>query len=279
MAKINFTAGLPVTHDVLERNIAHAKSLGLPYVDKPPVKAIKFHGRRLAVVGGGHSVENCLDDLRVWDGDIWAINGACSYLRAHGIESTLLTLDPLPVLAEKCRGAKKALLCSRCDPALFAALDGADVQLFDLVNDTPERGVWASCATVMCAFDLATDLGYRDIVFFGCEGSYEGTTHAYMDDPQALRFFVECDGQEYQTLPELYVLTEQLAEMLRTFPKHFTERSGGLLRAMVKNKEHDITKVSRALMNGLVWDTTIEGGHEINPHDFSPATEREWRAA
>lgn len=250
MPKINFTGTMPVEHDVLERNMAHAKSLGLSHVEKPDPKAIQFHGRPLAVVGGGPSVKEHLDELRTWPGDIWAINGACSWLRSCGIESTLLTVDPLPILAEKVAGAKKAILCTRCHPSVFAVLSEADVRIFDLAQDRP-GGIHASCASVLCVPDLATDLGFKDIFFFGCEGSFQASTHLYMNDPQDFRFVVECGGVEYMTLPELYVCTEQLAEMLRMFPKHLKERSGGLLGAMVRNAEHDIVKVSRALLQAL----------------------------
>lgn len=250
MPKIDFQGRLAVEHDVVLRNIAHTKSLGLPYVEKPDPSRIAFHGRPLAVVGGGPSVVSHLDELRGWTGDIWALNGACGWLRECGIASTLFTLDPLPIIATHAAGASKALLCSRCDPSVFAAMQGKDVRVFDVVNDSP-GGVWASCGTVLCAFDLATDLGYREIVFYGCEGSYEQKTHAYMDDPQNFRFVVSCGGAEYMTLPELYVTTLQLAEFLRKFPAHFSEKSGGLLRAMTKDPEHDIVKVSRALLAGL----------------------------
>lgn len=250
MPKISFTGKMCVEHDVLLRNIAYAKSLGLPYVKKPPAKEIKFHGRRLAVVGGGPSVKEHLDELRSWEGEIWGVNGACTWLREAGIESTLFSLDPLPILAKRCVGARKALLCTRCAPELFDALKGAEVTLFDVAQDE-EGGFLASCATVLCVPDLATDLGFRDVVYFGCEGSFRDATHLYMNDPQEKRFVVECGGREYLTLPELYVCTVELSALLRAFPAHFTERSGGLLGAMVRNQEHDIVKVSRSLLADL----------------------------
>lgn len=244
MAKIRFATNVPYEHHVLDGHIQSAKARGLPMVAKQ-----EPHEGKLAVVGGGPSIKNHLDDLRSWPGDIWAINGACRWLRAAGVESTFLTTDPTPGIAEVAKGARNALVASRCHPSVFDALEDAAVRLFHVSNDDV-GGFWASVSTVMVTFDLATHLGFREIHFFGCEGSYETTTHTYMDDPQTFRFVVACNGGEYLTLPELYLQTVQLAEVLRNFPVSFRERSGGLLGAMVRNPEHDIVKVSRALLAG-----------------------------
>lgn len=251
MPKIEFSGRMCVEHSVLERNMAHARGLGLQHVPKPARGSIHFHGIPLAVVGGGPSVKEHLDELRTWRGDIWGINGASAWLRTCGVESTLFSLDPLPVLAERCAGAKEAILCTRCAPELFKVLEGAHIRIFDCAQDVAEGGIVAGCASVLGVPDIATDMGYRELTFFGCEGSFTETTHLYMDDPQDFRFVVKCGEVEYMTLPELYVLTKELAALLRVFRTHFTERSGGLLRAMIANPEHDIVKVSRGLMAGL----------------------------
>lgn len=247
MPKIVFQGHVPVSHDDLLKQVAYAKSL-----DYPEVNEQEPHGRRLAVVGGGPSIVDRLDEIREFS-DIWAINGACGFLRRNGIESTLLSLDPCDFLAPRVLGAKKALLATRCHPDVFKALKGADITVFDAVNDT-ENGFWASCSTVTVAFHLATTLGYRKTVFFGCEGSFSELTHAYMDEAelQDYRFIVECGGRQYLTAPDLYMLTMQMAIFFRmAVNESFTERSGGLLRAFIENPEHDIVKVSPALLASL----------------------------
>lgn len=250
MGKINFAGKMCVEHKVLEKNMRHARKLGLEYLKKVPAKEIAFHDRKLAVVGGGPSAATRLYELRNWDGEIWAMNGACTWLRNKGIESTLFTIDPMPVLAESCAGAKKAILSTRCDPALFKALEGANIRIFDVAQDK-EGGFLSSCGTVLTVPDIATDLGFRDISFFGCEGSFEDQTHNYMNDPQDYRFVVSCGGREYMTLPELYVLTVEVAKLLKAFSHHFHDCSGGLLGAMIQNPEHDIVKVSQGLLASL----------------------------
>ena len=247
MASIEFRGEIPVSNDDLLLHVAHTKTLGFPEVQEQ-----EPHGRRLAVIGGGPSIVDKLDEIRGYT-DIWAINGACRYLREHGIESTLLSLDPCDFLAPRVSGATKALLATRCHPDVFKALEGADITVFHATTDA-DTGMWASCSTVTVAFHLATVLGYRQTVFYGCEGSYSEQTHAYMNEAelQDYRFVVECNGKQYLTAPDLYMLTKQMAFLLRlSINDAFTERSGGLLRALIECEKHDIVKVSRALMAGL----------------------------
>ena len=247
MPKIAFFGHFPVEHGQLERQMANARSLGYP-----TIREQEPHGRRLAVVGGGPSIADHVDEIRGYT-DIWAINGACRWLRERGIESTLLSVDPVDFLAPRVAGATKALISTRTHPDVFKALDGADITLFE-ANQDAENGVWASCSTATVAFHLATILGYRQTVFYGCEGSYAEKTHAYMDEQelQDFRFVVECGGRRYLTAPDLYMLTQQMAVFFRlAINDSFTERSGGMLRAFIENDEHDIVQVSKTLLASL----------------------------
>ena len=120
---MTFTGEPPVAHEEILRNIAHARGLGLP----EPVE-VASHDRSLAVVGGGPSIKDFLDEIRAHD-EIWAINGACSYLRSQGIESVFFALDPHPIVTKWAEGAKQALLVERCDPSTFEVLKDADVKV------------------------------------------------------------------------------------------------------------------------------------------------------
>jgi hypothetical protein len=131
---------------------------------------------------------------------------------------------------------------------VFQVLRGADIRVFD-VNTDSDKGLWASVSTATVAFHLATLLGYRKTVFFGCEGCFTQKTHAYMDEAelQGYRFVVECNGQRFSTAPDLYLLTQVMADLLRITTDAFTERSGGMLRAFIECPEHEIVDISPTL--------------------------------
>jgi hypothetical protein len=256
VAKIRFCGGPPVSPEGIEFNSVYSRSLGFPLAKKVPA-----HDRHLAIVGGGPSVKDYVEEIGAFKGDIWGINGACGFLRERGIESTFISVDPHEIVARWAKGATRALISVRVDPKVFEALNGAEIKLFELAQDK-DGGVRCFSSTASLGFDLATDLGYRTVVWYGCEGSWEGSTavsagnkddktHAYPEPSEKRdeRMVVLCqDGKEYLTAPDFYVQSCELAEIIRKFSRHFSERSGGLLRALVDKPEHDITKVSRALM-------------------------------
>lgn len=250
MPSITFEGKVPVPHEELLQHIEHSRGLGLPYI-----RDVEPHGRKLAVVGGGPSIVGMLDEIRRY-ADVWAINGTAPFLEERGIACTLLSVDPCDFLAPRVVGAKRAILASRCHPKVFEVLKGAEIQIFDAVQDCIPNGygVWASVSTMGAVPHLATVFGFRETVFYGCEGSFDAGTHAYMDekDLQEFKFVVLCGGREYTTAPDLYQQCLAMLPFFRTFPKHFSERSGGLLRAIVENDgEHEIVKVSKKLLAGL----------------------------
>lgn len=253
--KIDFRGTVPVSDEDLRKHVQYSQSLGYLSVVEQPA-----HERRLAVVGGGPSIVEKLDELREYS-DIWAINGACRFLRENGIDSTLLSLDPCDFLAPRVSGAKRALLAARCHPSVFDALKGADITVFNATTDARD-GLWASCSTMSVAFHLAVVLGYRKTVFFGCEGSFEEKSHAYMDEAelQDYRFVVEVGGKRYATAPDLFMLTTQMAQLLKLcINDSFTERSGGLLRALIEHDDWDIVQMSPKLTAELKEQKCLTG--------------------
>ena len=70
MGKISFVAKCRVSDAVLEQHRKHSHGLGLPELGSKPVAT------PLAVVGGGCSVIDDIEELQEFEGDIWAINGA-----------------------------------------------------------------------------------------------------------------------------------------------------------------------------------------------------------
>jgi hypothetical protein len=237
---------IPVAHEDIRRNVRHAAGLGLKtYRDVAP-----HPSRRLAVVGGGPSIEQHALALRTFDGEIWAINGAYGWCRERGIEATLFALDPHPIVAKWAKGAHKALVDVVCDPSVFETLKDADVTVFDCGADDGQ--ICARGATATAAPHLACRMGYHEVTFYGCECSYPaGGSHAYMHEERDEQLLVACNGEEFLTGTDFYIYAIELARFIRELPGFLKEESGGLLRAMVASPEFHIRWVSEALANGI----------------------------
>jgi hypothetical protein len=239
--KIAFTALCAISDEVIARNEAYAGSLGFPWFGRA--------GRpRLAIVGGGPSIARKIDALRRWDGDIWAINGAHNWLRDKDINSTFFSIDPKPIVAKCCAGAKRAVLATCCDPSVFDALKGADITAVKIGPGGLENGPTSATTAPV----IATEMGYRQLTFFGCESSYGDITHAYHGDvAYGSLLQVACNGESFLTNPAFFMQAEMLAALIREAPSVFKDESGGLLSAMVADPDYDITAASQSIHDGL----------------------------
>lgn len=214
-------------------NAAHCASLGLPKVLHLP----KASGA-LAICGGAPSLQSSLDALRQWDGDIWAINGACAWLARRGVFSTFITVHPgawKPEELERAtEGITRAFLADDCSPALFDALRGADVRTFSTEGDCGRNGGSTTASRVPM---LALKAGYSEMHFFGCEGSFAERSHTYKDESGDWDVVIEAGGLSYRTNCQMMLQSENLALLIRAFPNILKDRSGGLLAAMVAHPE------------------------------------------
>jgi hypothetical protein len=207
-----------VPRSVLEANARHCKTLKLPKVVIKP-----FHGRSLALVGGGPSVVDHLEEIRAYD-EVWGINESPMFLRKHGIKATLFSIDA-DLMCPEAYEVDSAILAEYVSPAVFDALKGKNVMTFDGKYGGP---------TSMCrAPRIALNLGFGRATIFGCEGSFGEKTHAYKDVRRGT-IVVRCAGRDYVTQPDYFMQCEVLSEFVRDHPKVFAERSGGLLGAMCK---------------------------------------------
>lgn len=222
----------------------------------PRIAPHKKREGRLAVVGGGPSILSHLEDIRGHE-EILAINGACKMLRDHGIDSTFLAVDPHEIVTKWAPGATKALLCDRVCPEVFDILKDAEVTVFELANDV-SGGVMAGSSTASAAFLLAPLLGFDGADFYGCESSFDKSSHAYMDEGREEVLWVECGGREYQTYPDFYLQAQEMSQIFRAFPKAFKAYGGGLLQALIDNQEHDVKYVSQAFFKRLKPPSELE---------------------
>lgn len=245
--KIEFIPVNTVSQEVLDRNKLATSRLALPTVGTRPSTR-----RPLALVGGGPSVCDYVDELKAFNGDIWAINGAWKWCRDNGIDATFYTIDPLPEIAGMVDGVKSAILGDVCDPSVFEKISG-DIQIFP-IGEIPSGSTSASTCIMIAAL-----CGYSHLTLYGCDSSFTETkTHVYDGwSPGESRVLAKCGDEEFLTCPQMIMQAEYMAEVIRGVPEYVTIRSGGLLPALVEHGDWDALKVSRNLMDA------INGQHEL----------------
>ncbi len=220
----------------IESNKRVAREFGLPDISTLPKPAIP----RLAIVGNGPSIRNHKHALRNWKGEVWAINNAAIWCTRHAIRNTFFTVDPGRYFEHDLEETVwRAIMATHCHPHLFGMLRNARVTTFDI---EPGPGSAPTAAIV------AGRIGFAELTFFGCEGSFTEESHAQGGaDPGAeQKIVVKCNGERFLTRPDFVNITLALAMMVRDFPQ-INERSGGLLSAMVADLNYEIVGVSPAL--------------------------------
>jgi hypothetical protein len=233
MAKISFIGKSPVDDGRLSKNRETNRGRGL---------SLGSASCALAVVGGAPSVANYLDELREFDGEIWAVNGTWRYLKENGIESTFYSIDPHPTaILNMAKCATKAVLACCVDPAVFDAID--NVSLACIGEDEIQHFTTSAATAPM----IAAKRGHKHVTFYGCDGSFQdGKTHVDKSVKQNL-MWVECGGEEFVTSPQMLMQTESIFAMADKFPQYITVRGDGFLSALVKEKDYTVTHVSPAL--------------------------------
>lgn len=236
-----------VPEDGLLANVALNKSV--PFVQpRPP------HDLPLAIVGGGPSVLENLDELRDWKGHIWAINGTCHWLDTQGIDSILFTVDaeylPNHVMFQTAHKVKAAIVSTSCHPELVKSLEGR-VRVFH-THAKEEYGFYCpggGSSSAMRAQVLSLLLGFHDTSYFGCEGSWVGNSHVDQNIPgDAL---IIRAGKDYITNLQMMLQCEELSAVIKAFPDVFKDRSGGLLRAMISHPDWEVVALSESLRDRL----------------------------
>lgn len=214
---------------------------GLPRLPKK-----EPHGGKLAIVGGGPSVSDRLDELRAWDGEIWAINATAKWLKERGIQSKFITVDPGLFPKEMVDGVEEAYLATLCHPQMRDIFP--KVSFFDMVETAPD-GITGGTTTASRALSLAIHQGFYDITLYGCEGSFTiGQDHVDRNEMHPEMAVIRAGDEHFVTYLDYMTQCDTLSNMIRLAPNVFKQRSGGLLEAMIKH--HDtwaIVAVSEAL--------------------------------
>jgi hypothetical protein len=199
---------------------------GLPRLQKQ-----NPHGGKIAIVGGGPSVISMLEELRAWDGEIWAINATAAWLKERGITAKFITVDPGLFKPHQVVGVEEAYLATACHPEVRNLFP--KVSFFDLYETDP-NGITGGTTTASRALSLAIHQGFFDITLYGCEGSFTiGQDHVDRNEMRSNMVIVRAGGNDFATYLDYLVQAETLSNMIRLAPNVFKQRCGGLLEAMV----------------------------------------------
>lgn len=254
--KITFTSQNSTPTNKIEANQRYNRSLGLIKVGtKGPV------AERLAVVGGSPDVVNHIDELRNWDGEVWAINGTYKWCQENGIDATFYAIDPSPKVINYVDGVRKAVIADTLDKSVMDRLVSSDVEIAYLGDGGLPFGTTAACT----AIPIAIERGHKSITFFGCaSGFVAGATHAYRDEGKTHgMMIVKCGGVEYMTRPDLAVQAEFMAEISRAVPEFVSVRGNGFLPALIEHGEYDVIGVDDDMWQEL--KAANEHLKDINP--------------
>lgn len=223
------------------------------------VKATPLHDRKLAVCGGGPLLVHDLDELRAWDGEIWAINHTAAWLGKQGVRATFVSVDPILYNVEP---VEDALISLTCDMRLFQAFEGKRVRAFEIF-EVNEEVTLGGTSTVTRIPSLAMRLGFKEVHFFGCEGSYDAQTHVDRNADEPYVVVVRAGGRDYKAEMALYLQCRELAAMFRAFPNVYHNRSGGLVRAMVEHPDTwEVVGVSTKMKELLEAENGQHGMYE-----------------
>lgn len=229
----------------------------------PSIERSEPHDRKLAVVGSGPSVKEHLEELRTWDGEVWAINGAYDYLVSQGvIPQGFVGMDPLPGLAEYVLGVRPestAYLASFCDLSVFDNLEGKNVVLWhpeseNMIERYPKGSmIIGGGSTVMTrAPFLAHCLGYRDITLFGADSSFDVEYGPYCyqwgrygcDIDNHPVWIKTPDGQgPFLTEVGMMKQVSQLGVIIANFRGMLKVKCGGLMNAFLNSPMGDDSNI------------------------------------
>lgn len=222
---------------------------GLPQVGSRPVS------KHLAVVGGGQCN---IDELKSFDGDVWAINGAWKWLRDKYIDASFYTIDSSENVLNFIDGVNHAVLGATVNPKVFDALSDCDIEIADVMGSIKCDMSSASTAPI-----IAAECGYKSVTFFGVTLSFEDETHSYGNSGPVDNFmWVTCGGKEYKTRPDMVMQAESIARMVNAFKDAGLHNSvivkgSGFLPSLIQHGDYDVTHVSSKLDKELRHATDL----------------------
>lgn len=193
-----------------------------------------------AVVGGGPSVADRLDELRNWNGDVFAINDTGKYLSENGIASTIISVDGTRIPFRIGPLVKGAIFATRVHRCQFSQLKGKPIRVFDMAEEDNKKGIEGGPTSICRTPHLLLRMGYAGIAYFGMDGSFAGDiTHVSGKSDSAFdnMLIVRAGGREYVTHAGFLLQHEWMLQAFRRHYRFLYNASDGLFRAMLENPD------------------------------------------
>lgn len=240
--QITFKSLNNVSDAQLSSNRKVNRNRGILKVGDSPVKP------RLAVVGGGLDLGRFIDELKCFDGEVWAINGAYNWCKATRIVATFYAIDPSFRLLPLVRSVDKAILADTVHQAVFEKL-GTKVSE---IAWTGPRGIKHGTTAAATAPMIAAERGHNHVTFYGCQSSFDTiATHMYKNDDGLSKIWIQCGGNEYVSCPQFIMQAEFLAGLARGLPKGIEVKGRGFLSCLIEHGIYEVTHVTRAVNDGF----------------------------
>lgn len=234
---------------IVRANIATNRQRDVPRLHELPMYGKYRHGETIAIVGGGPSLNDTLDELTKIE-TVMVCGSAHDYVVAQGLS---------PRYAVMCDADKSEadfitrplhsctyLVASCCDPSVFDALAGYDVVMWD--NDQGDHEIFGAdarhaiqggCTVTLKAINIAIMLGYIGRHhFFGFDSSFTDAEYAYGGNPTNGRpLLVKVSGRIFSSTTGWLAQAANFRDMVLAMPHFFTPtvHGDGLIAAMIQN--------------------------------------------
>lgn len=180
---------------VMFDNITKNSKKGIPFLHQMPYfKQVKDKNERIAIVGGGPSLKDNLEELKKFN-VIIAAGSVHDYLVENGIVPSFATAcDPDPITANyfsKPMNNTTYLIATGCDEKVFEVLQGKNIVVWHCYSDASRekfleldpnfQAVGGGCTVGLRSISIAIMLGYTNLNFFGFDSclGYNSEHHAY----------------------------------------------------------------------------------------------------
>lgn len=221
--------------------IDSAIARGLPRVVQRPRR-----NGKVAIVGSGPSVTDCVDILKNFDGEIWGINRSLEWMKHRGIKPTgFVGIDPEWFLLEAIPNPSKDLtyyLAAQVHPQVFDHLKDCNVKLWFMADGQvtmPQNAylIYGGSTCLGRAPNLAYALGYREVHIFGGDSSYTHKTHVHGGELPENTVDAEVAGRKFKTnrmmMSQACEFVDQMVEWAKgKDPLEVTLYGDGLMQAL-----------------------------------------------